>query len=271
MLRGTRATGPFSDGYGLVPCRRDPVRVERERQRVNRHVPLRQKYQDAIARATSAQTGGLELLPMLMAQACVEVLPVEGASITVTDDLRVPLGASDPDAAVVERLQVTLGDGPCLSAMADGQPVSAGLSEIKRRWPVFHQEFVARTSFRSVASVLLGSHDRRPYGALDLYSTSEEPLEPAVITEVVTDVAASIGTVLFDSPAVPDLTWIDTTQAVRRMNVWIAVGILIEHVAVDSVDALALLRGYSYSHSQSLDQTATQLADRQLQLSTLFT
>src|SRR6185437_11302048 len=80
--------------------------------------------QDGIARqfheawqAAGRQDGGLELLPVRLAQACVAVLPVSGAGISLLyDDFRVPLGASDDAASCAEQLQFTTGEGPCLQA-----------------------------------------------------------------------------------------------------------------------------------------------------------
>ena len=42
-----------------------------------------------------AQTSGDDLLPAVLARACVRVLGVAGAGLSITDELRVPLGASD--------------------------------------------------------------------------------------------------------------------------------------------------------------------------------
>jgi hypothetical protein len=42
----------------------------------------------------------------------------------------------------------------------------------------------------------------------------------------------------------------------QRMNVWIAVGILIEHDGVSNGDALAASRAYPYGHGASLDDIA---------------
>lgn len=233
---------------------------------------LGQRYENAITVARRDQTGDLELLPMLMAQACVEVLPVDGASLSLTDELRVSLGASDPDAATAERVQVTLGEGPCLSATASVGPVSAGLAELQRRWPVFCQELVSKTPFRSVTSIPLRSQRRRPFGALDLYSTSSEPLDLLLIDAVAAEIGGPIGDILLDPDGhrEPDVRWLHTAQATTRMNVWIAVGMVIEHAKLDNRDSLDLLRAYSYSHSQSLDHTARQMLDRELQPSTIL-
>src|ERR1700710_712461 len=85
-----------------------------------------------------AQTAVAELLPVRLARACVAVLPVSGAGLSVIDDsFRVPLGASDETATTAERLQFTTGEGPCLDAARSGRMVVTRGEEISRRWPRF--------------------------------------------------------------------------------------------------------------------------------------
>lgn len=98
---------------------------------------LAERYRAAVAAAVDAVQDDGTLLPTLLSQACVEVLPVEGAGISVTQDLRVPLGSSDATAALAERLQTTLGEGPCLDAVGTPLPLTAGVDAIQERWPVF--------------------------------------------------------------------------------------------------------------------------------------
>ena len=109
----------------------------------------------AVTGTMRGATVGPELLPMVLAQAAVSVLPVEGAGLSLIKDLRVPIGASDEIVARAEALQTTLGEGPCLTAAALEQPLVADHATMAARWPIFHQEFIAQTPYRSVASVPL--------------------------------------------------------------------------------------------------------------------
>ena len=75
-----------------------------------------------------AELAGPELLPAGLARAAVRVPPgVAGAGISVLADpgLRVPMGASDDDAATAERLQFTVGERPCPQAHSSARPVYA--------------------------------------------------------------------------------------------------------------------------------------------------
>ena len=52
--------------------------------------------------------------------------------------------------------------------------------------------------------------------------------------------------------------WMNSAPVTQRMNVWVAVGILIEHAGLTNADALAAIRAYAYGHSASLDDIADQ-------------
>src|ERR1700709_817985 len=126
---------------------------------------------DAVVTAEGAAFPEIELLPVRLARACVQVLPVAGAGLSALahPDLRLPIGASDDVAGYVERLQFTYGEGPCLHAYATGRPQLVTARELQQRWPELHRELTAVTPFHAVASLPLWEDSIR-IGALDLYS-----------------------------------------------------------------------------------------------------
>ena len=97
--------------------------------------------QEFAARVTAAESElpGPELLPLRLARACAQVLPVAGAGLSVyfSADRRLPLGGSDQAAGIAERLQFTVGEGPCLTAHSTGNAVLADEDELRTRWPMF--------------------------------------------------------------------------------------------------------------------------------------
>jgi hypothetical protein len=224
----------------------------------------------AVLTAFDAHAQGAEALPMILTEACVLVLPVAGAGLSITDDeLRVPLGASDEVAVRAEVLQVTLGEGPCLDASASTDPLTSGEEEMRRRWPMFHRELLLKTPFRGVASFPLRSRRRRRFGALDLYVTDPEDLHRLSVNRVKRDIADQMASMLFDAPATTLLdvqmpVWMNSQSVTDRMNVWVAVGILIEYARLSNDDALAALRAYAFGNNQNLDQVADQLTHRRL-------
>jgi hypothetical protein len=234
-------------------------------------VDLDQQFMAAVIEAHDTQASATEMLPMLLAQACVKVLRVTGAGISITEaGLRVPLGASDAMAAQAEALQTTLGEGPCLDATATSEPLVADDTSMAERWPMFHRELLTQTPFRSVASIPLNSSQPRRFGALDLYATDADALQRLNLREVSVNVADPMAAVLFDTPTtiahegtvLP--RWMLRPAVAQRMNVWVAVGILIAHAGLTNADALAALRGYAYGHSASLDDIADDLITHRL-------
>jgi hypothetical protein len=223
---------------------------------------------------------GPELLPTLLAEACVKVLHVGGAGLSLTRALgspralRVPLGASDETAAHAERLQTSLGEGPCLTAAASAEPLMADAVGIADRWPVFHAELIAQTPFRSVASLpVRWGEGAEPVGALDLYLTSPDAPCPRLLSG---GIAETIAEMLFTSTATAERrgtwlpAWMASPRARQRMNVWVAVGILNGHAGLDSTDALALLRAYAFGHGLTLDDLAKSMSNQRLDPETVL-
>ena len=233
-------------------------------------VNLADQFQNALVDLLRDSTAGSDLLPLVLAQACVKVLPVSGAGLSLTDELRIPLAASDADAATAERLQTTLGEGPCLSAVAMDDYLVADAAAIATRWPIFGQEFLVQTPYRSVASLPLRTLDGVRVGALDLYCVDARPIEFHILEEADLGVATPIASMLFRQPitdAVHAFTtpaWLATDSANARMKVWVAIGMLMASLGLPNADALAVLRGYAYSGNRSLDEVAKELTDRQL-------
>ncbi len=215
-----------------------------------------------------------ELLPERMARACARVLPVDGAGIGLffADGRRLPLGASDPVAATAERLQFTVGAGPCLSAHAEGRAQVADEATIHARWPAFYSELVTHTPVRGVISLPLGN-ELQGIGALDLYTvppTAVTALDPTDALEISAEVTTTFRAYsraarrLSDGPV-----WLDAPAAARRSVVWQAMGFLNSGLGVTSTDALALLRAYAYTHGVDLDELATRIIDGHLPLDVL--
>src|SRR3954452_21751968 len=107
-------------------------------------VSLHERFVAEVAREFG-QVAGPELLPVVLAASCTAVLPVDGAGLSLTDHLRLPLAASDDVAARAERLQTTLADGPGLDAAAASTPLIAGPHVMAARCPMFHRELVNQT------------------------------------------------------------------------------------------------------------------------------
>jgi hypothetical protein len=257
---------------------RSTSQVRRSRTGYGDAVSLTDDFRSAVD--GEERVDGPELLPTVLAEACVKVLGVGGAGLSVTRAvgspraLRVPLGASDETAARAERLQTSLGEGPCLTATGAAEPVTADAASIAARWPVFHAELTAQTPFRSVASLpLRWGEPAEPVAALDLYLTSPDAPSPRLLSGGIVETIAEM---LFTSTDRVERrgtwlpAWMASPGARRRMNVWVAVGILTGHAGLASGDALALLRAYAFGHGLTLDDLAESMSSQQLDPETVL-
>lgn len=231
---------------------------------------LAERFSQRVAKIYGATSVAADLMPMVLSQACVDVVPVTGAGITLTGMmLRVPLGSSDETAAQAERLQATLGEGPCLTAAAREEPLVADLSTIADRWPIFHRELIARTPFRSVMSVPIRAAHGTCFGALDLYATGDDLPSGLSVAEITCGIADPMAAILLDQPRVDGAAalapWLSNGPASSRMHVWVAVGILVEHAGLADADALAALRAHAFRQGTTLDEIAHQLMSEALQ------
>jgi len=86
---------------------------------------------------------GDDAIPMMMrlCRVCPELLPVDGAGVSViTESVPLRVAASDSLASAVEDLQTTTHEGPCFDAMAKAGPVvvrDLTDREWSERWPRF--------------------------------------------------------------------------------------------------------------------------------------
>jgi hypothetical protein len=232
-------------------------------------VSLAEQFRAAVTGAFATEGSTLDLLPLVFVRAALAVLPADGAGVSLTGHLRVPIAASDEHVVAAERLQTTIGDGPCLTAVTLGRPLAADLATMALSWPTYHERFVAETPYRSVASLPLRSGEGSYLGALDLYSAHPAALTSVELEAIDAAVASPIAGMLFNAAAreaegstLPG--WMSGAGVDDRLNVWVAIGMSMALLDLGNDDALALLRGYAYSHSLSLDQVARQMTDQGL-------
>lgn len=216
-----------------------------------------------------------ELLPVRLARAAQQLLEVDGAGISVMAEagLRVPLGASDSSAATAERLQFTIGEGPCLHAHATGHTVVAAADTFARRWSMLYEEMTLQTPYHAVISVPLRQQSIG-LGALDLHLRDSDTIGVInfndayqVADEVTAALTSPQPTAGDGSPYhTVDPPWLDSPAAQRRQRVWLAIGMISVHLDLAAPDALAALRGVAYTRGQDIDTLADDLAHRRVAL-----
>jgi hypothetical protein len=213
---------------------------------------------------------GPELLPMRLTKACAEVLPVSAVSVSVFGEgsHRVPLGSSSAASSVAERLQFTIGEGPCLAAHGSNGWVIATEEVLRTSWPDYHRELLAHTPLRAVVSSPVG-HGLGGIAAVDFYFDRPEPPITAALLEDLESAADVVGALLMAHSGLVALTatppkWLETQAAAARSEVWVALGMLNLAMEIDNVTALDRLHDYADGQQRTVEQVALALTTGQL-------
>lgn len=223
------------------------------------------RFADALHGASDADLVGPELLPVRLARACARMLPVDGAGLSILDaaQQRVPLGASSPQAEVAERLQFTVGDGPCMTAADTQQPVFAVDDDLGRRWPVFANLLREATPYRAVVALPL-QPALTGFGAIDLYFERPDAVldldvfEAIAVGELVSS-ALSEASVWSSWSAGRGPEWLHGPAPLRRAAVWEAMGKVGVELEIGTPDALVRLRAAAYGSGRTVDDVAADL------------
>jgi hypothetical protein len=215
-----------------------------------------------VKQGVDSGSGHARIEELLMA--CVEAVSVNGGGMSLLSatGTRQPLFGSDDTAATMERLQFTLGEGPCVDASATGSPVLVpDLDEpgraVRERWPMFLEE-AAKVQIRAVFAfpVRIGAI---ALGAIDLYRRSPGPLSRDDLARALTTVDA-IALALLDGDGTLD-GGLDTEWA-SSMAVHRAAGMVMAQVGISIEDALMRLRATAYAEGVPIQDLATDVITR---------
>jgi hypothetical protein len=220
------------------------------------------RFEDALHDVAEPRLTGPELLPERLAVAAARMLPVDGAGLSLAgpEGHRIPLGASDEHAARAERLQFTVGAGPCMTAQLSREPVFALSGDLRRRWPAFADLMAARTPYRAVVALPL-REAIAGMGAIDLYFEREEEVlaldvfEALAVGDLVTSVLSETAVWSAWTPA-RGPEWLHGPAATRRAAVWEAMGVIALALEVEAPTALDLMRAAAYGQDRPVDDVA---------------
>lgn len=206
-------------------------------------------------------------------RACVALLPVDGASVSVISGTqhRETLYASDTVMSRVESVQFTLGEGPCFEAFATNRPVLVPdlPQALASSWPAFASE-IADQPIGAIYAFPLQS-GAITIGAMDMYRR-----EPGLLTTA--DLATALRVVdlaavaLVGPPSSGHRNDLDLERFAPlrrdRAEVHQATGMLISHLGVPPEQALARLRGYAFASGLLVEDVARDIVTYQLPLDT---
>lgn len=200
--------------------------------------------------------------------ACVSVLDVTGAGIMIMVDggHRGTLGSSDATMGVVEELQFTLGEGPCLDSYRLGRPVlEPSLADPTTvRWPSFAPAAV-EAGVQAIFGFPLQVGAIR-LGALDIYLDRPGELNEAQLADslVMADVVThEILELQAGAPPEALASELDTAENLRAV-VHQASGMLSVQLAIPITDALIRLRAYTYAENRLVNDVSRDVVARRL-------
>ena len=213
----------------------------------------------AFARAAVLPMGG-------WCSACVEVLGVAGAGITVLGgDRSGPLCVSDRRMAALEDLQFTTGEGPCRDAFQSQLPVLVEQLDraASQRWPAF-VDLAATAGVGSVFAYPLAMN-KVPVGVLTLYQDAPGPLSvdqranSGLIAEVLAETVFSLDTSRAGGLGGP----LDDAVAYRA-QIHQASGMVAVQLGVPTWDALARIRAHAFATGVPINVVAADIVSRRL-------
>jgi len=195
--------------------------------------------------------------------ACIAGLDIDGASMSLLTATvaRETLWASDVTANLLEELQFSLGEGPCMQAATTGLVVMVSdlVHGVNRdSWPAFAAAVIERTGVRALFVVPL-RWGVIHLGVLDLYRCAPGDLSPEQCRDLIAaaDIAALLMLELRTEPYEADgqgdscAPWLDSSLG-SHAGIHQATGMVLNQLGIDATEALARLRAYAFSHQQLL-------------------
>ena len=242
---------------------------------MNSGLPLAERFRMALSEQGTPDADP-ELLAQRLSRAVVKVLPVDGAgiSVQVPPGRQFPLGASDAESGLAERLQFTTGAGPCLHASEARQPVFVVAADMARRWPAFHEQLMTRTAYRGIVALPM-RRGLAGVGAIDLYFRRESGVSVLDVFSAMT--VGDLVTAALAEAAVwsswsetdgPD--WLQSPSARNRAGVWEAMSQISLALDLAPEQALSVLRGQAYAQGRTVDELAADVLDGRLDLPAVF-
>ncbi|WP_410644332.1 GAF domain-containing protein [Amycolatopsis sp. lyj-346] len=209
-------------------------------------------------------------------RACVRLLPVDGAAVSIMVEAghREIVYASDAVSTALAELQFSLGEGPCFEAYTLRGPVLVPDLAVgpPPAWPVF----AAEAAVHPVAAlftfpVQIGAVR---VATLDTYRPTPGSLSPGELSTAlqVADIAALALSGLRGGGG----RWLDgdgqwmESAGMRYREVHQATGMLIAHLDLSASAALARLRAYAFGHGRSLLEVAGDIVAGRLKLDEEF-
>jgi hypothetical protein len=207
-----------------------------------------------------------------LCRAATRGLGASGAGLTLLTDsgsrgLNV---ASDAHAEILEDLQFTSGEGPCVDAYARRRPVLvADFGDgTMRRWPGYAPLAYER-GVRAVFAFPLQIGAAR-LGTLDVFRSQAGTLTAQDVTLALAFAEVAVSTVLDDHQQALGRGHRDGLDAAfgSRAELFQAQGMVMVQIGASITDAMATIRAYAFSHDISLADLARDIVGRRITFAT---
>ena len=200
-----------------------------------------------------------------LCQVTAEVVEVSGAGIMLMSIDPYPHGSlcsTNAVSALIEDLQFTLGEGPCVDAYREDRVViEADLAEPSYlRWPA-----LAPAMIRAGARALFGFPLRVGairLGALNLYQDHPGPLSENQHSDALTMAYVAARMLLSSGPPAPGLA--TRSGAEFHLVVHQAAGMVSVQLGVSLAEALVRLRARAFAADTTVDTVAAEVVGRRL-------
>jgi hypothetical protein len=226
--------------------------------------------------AALAGAGGPLSAADRLCHACVKLLDVDGAAVSLTHEgsSQGTFGSSSGLSRRLDEFQFTYGEGPCLDAVSSGLPVLVGDfgDPDEQRWPAF-----ARAAFDAGVRAVFAlpvNIARSPVGALDLFSGRPGPMSADGLEGGLW--AAELAALPLLDLMASDIDWVavgeggdgwDQLASLERVEVYQATGMIIGELDVDAAEALVRLRAYAFARGLTASEAAWEIVERRVMLS----
>jgi hypothetical protein len=205
-----------------------------------------------------------------LCRAAVRALPSTGAAVSIMSLAGglSTVAASDAQHEVIEDLQFTLGEGPCIDACASGRPVMvADLSgALGTPWPGYASAAQDRGVQATFAFPLQIGAAR--LGALNIYRSSPGRLSRETVAEALTFADAAMTGLLNAqqrSNESADTPTLDESLD-SRFELYQAQGMVKVQLGISLHEAIVRIRAHAFANDRPLGQIADDIVTRKLVL-----
>jgi ANTAR domain-containing protein/GAF domain-containing protein len=236
---------------------------------VGRVEELRERFEAALGAARGAAAADR------LCQACVELLAVDGAAISLVLEGKPTgtFGCNDPTSRELDEVQFTLGEGPGLDAVAQAMPILVPdlADAADQRWPAYSAAVLQAGMAAVYALPVVVAN--MPAGCLTLFRARPGPLDSAglgaglVVAEFAALPLLDVMSEALDAAVTKpgSQAWAELA-VLSRVEVNQATGVLVAQLEIEPPDALVRLRAYAFANDMSASDVARDVIAHRLRL-----